>query len=182
MNYSLILTVHPCALFPHVRYLKPEPFEVIVERSTPIFEARRKAISRATQPISLILDADTVIPSEFLPRAIQKVEEGYTACTLYYAPDTQGHPPFGASLWNTEKLKQLYDYHVYVNDYKPVYERTMDDKGNDYYTIKNPHLCECLYMYRRLAENELYVFEDLTAEHARLRTYKQKQKINALEA
>ena len=165
LKYSLLLTIHPNRLFPHVRCLKPTPSEIIAERSTPLFEARRKTIIAATQPYSLVLDADTKIPNEFLERAYNKLLEGYLACSLYYSPDTQGHPPFGASLWLTSALKRLYDYPIYVRSYKPVYKRTEDEKGNDYYNITNPFQCECLYMWAKLGEKELSVFDDLTAEH-----------------
>jgi hypothetical protein len=148
-----------------VKYLIPAPAEFVIERSVPLFEARKRAIDRATQRLSLVLDADTIIPSEFLTSAMKKLQQGYAACTLRYANNIQDHPPFGASLWLTDTLKSLYDYDGYVREYKPVYQRTEDERGNDYYNITNPFLCECLYMYAKLQKHELYVFDDLLAEH-----------------
>jgi hypothetical protein len=135
-------------------------------------DARRKTIDEATMPLSLILDADTLLPSQFLPRGIKKLAEGFVACTLLYSPNTQGHPPFGASLWRTDKLKQLYDYQAYVRNYEPIYARTEDKKGNDSYKITNPLLCECLYMYAKLGPNELHVFTNLTAQHLKGKPFK----------
>lgn len=131
-------------------------------------QARRNVIERATQPFSLVLDADTRIPNQFITEAQQKLAEGYLACALNYSPDVQKHSPFGASFWVTAKLKQLYDYHVYVRNYKVIYEKTEDAQGNTFYNITNPFLCECKYMWSKLKPSELYVFEDLKAEHLKV--------------
>jgi hypothetical protein len=179
LKYSLLLVIHPAYLFPHVRYLDPTPSEIIVDRSTPMAQARRNVIERATQPFSLILDADTRIPNQFLTEAHQKLDEGYLACTLSYYPDTQGHPPFGASLWKTPVLKRLYDYHVYVKNYKREYSHTFDEKGNDRYEITNSFQCECRYMYGKLSPQELHVFADLSATH--LKGPRQKSFLNATQ-
>jgi hypothetical protein len=152
-------------IFPHVRSLNPPPAEIVVQRSTPQFEARRKTIDRAAQPYSLVLDDDTKIPNKFLTPAHEKLLEGHLACTLNYCPDIQKHPPFGASLWVTDTLKEVYDYQVYVQNYKPIYEKTEDTQGNTHYKITNPILCECRYMWSKLKPSELYIFEDLTAVH-----------------
>lgn len=152
-------------MFPHIRSLNPRPAEVVVDRSTPMAQARKNVIERATQPYCLVLDADTIIPNEFLVQAQQKLIEGYMACTLNYLPDVQGHPPFGASFWATTKLKELYDYHVYLQNYTPICEKTEDNKGNTAFTIKNPYICECRYIWAKLKPSELYVSEDLKAKH-----------------
>jgi hypothetical protein len=170
-KYSLLLTLHPYALFPHVRYLDPQPAQIVVDRSTPQFEARRRTIDRAAERFSLVLDADTRIPAGFVSRTLAKLDAGFSACTLRYAPDVQKHPPFGASLWHTETLQQLYDYQKYVRSYRPIYARSEDGKGNDRYDVINPFLCECLYMWPKLRARELYVFSDLAAEHLRPKVF-----------
>jgi hypothetical protein len=134
-------------------------------------QARRNVIKRATQPFSLVLDADTKIPNQFLTESLQKFSEGYLACTLSYFPDTQGHPPFGASFWVTTKLREIYDYHVYVQNYKVIYEKTENVQGNTFYTIKNPFLCECKHIWPKLKPSELYVFQNLKAIHMRKQYY-----------
>jgi hypothetical protein len=148
-----------------VRYLNPKSSQIVVDRSVPMADARKKTIDQAAMPFSLVLDADTILPAGFLSQAHEKLQEGAVTCTLRYAPDVQGHPPFGASLWRTNTLKRLYDYHIYVKSYRPVYSHTFDGKGNDRYENSNPMKCECLYMYSKLEPEELYVFSDLAAVH-----------------
>ncbi len=133
--------------------------------------ARKRVIAKAEQPLSLILDADTTIPNEFLKEAIQKLittTNKYQAATLMYADAIQDHPPFGASLWITKTLQELYDYQDYVDSYQPTYDRTEDSQGNIYFNIKNPRQCECKYMYSKLQKKELFVFQDLKATHHKL--------------
>jgi len=164
LKYSLLLAIHPKQLFPHVRQYQPAPAEIIVDRSNNPWQARRSVILKATQLFSLILDADTTVPNEFLTRAHERLRSGYLACTLMYDM-AQNHPPFGASLWQTRILQSIYDYDEYVQNYRLTMKRTVDDKGNDYYAPENPFLCECLYMYGKLKPAKLYVFPDLKAHH-----------------
>jgi hypothetical protein len=128
-------------------------------------QARRSVIDKAVEPLSLILDVDTEIPNRFITEGSQKLVAGYLACSLRYSPDVQKHPAFGASFWVTQKLKQLYDYHVYVQNYKPIRQKIEDGKGNDCYKITNPFLCECRYMWAKLKSSELYVFKNLKVVH-----------------
>lgn len=165
LKYSLLLIVPLDRKLPDFGYLTPQPTETIVDNTLGMANARRNVITKATMPFSLILDADTTIPQEFLSLSHKKLLEGYVATTLMYGNTRQNHPPFGASFWLTSKLKELYDYQKYQSEYKPIYERIEDDKGNDSYVITNHFLCECLYMYAKLAKCELYVFTHLSAKH-----------------
>ena len=120
--------------------------EVLVEREGSLREARRALAKKAISHLMLNLDADTLIPPQYLSWTRQ-LFEGHTklgAVALDYRPRAQGHLAFGTSVMPTQVMFELYDY-----------------PGK-----KEARTCECFYMWRKLfKEGWILATLPLHAEH-----------------
>lgn len=92
------------------------------------WEARRILLDHVETPFVLNLDADAILPVNFIDRALDSLrEEKVGAVALDYEVLT-GHLGFGSSLWKTELLKELYTW------------SGPSSRGR----------CECIYMWSKL--------------------------------
>jgi hypothetical protein len=120
--------------------------EVFTESKGSLPEARLIMARRALEPLILSLDADTLIPLEYLPQVVRlyKTHNGIGAVALDYFPKPQGHLAFGTSVMPTITFLETYDWPG------PELART----------------CECMYMWRRLtAAGKIVATLPMAAEH-----------------
>lgn len=94
-----------------------------------LYAARCRAIELCTEEFTLICDLDTRLPHQFVSDALNLLEKPDVAVVTvdYLYPNCQGHYAFGASMWKTQILKQLYN----------------QQRGS---------LCECLHMWNQVRQ------------------------------
>jgi hypothetical protein len=87
--------------------------ETYIREDLPMHEARKKAISLSKTKYTLCLDIDTILCEHCIFSALKTLEEnpkiGVVAAD-YNQPFTQGHLAFGASIWRTDVLQQIYKW------------------------------------------------------------------------
>ncbi len=76
----------------------------------PLNEARRKAILMVNTELTLILDADVILPKGYISKALELLKDEETVVVSIEYDRCVGHLPFGTSLWKTKWLKELYDW------------------------------------------------------------------------
>jgi hypothetical protein len=103
-----------------------------------MIEARKIGYHFVDTPYILNLDSDTILPENFIEYSLRLLEDKNVAMVAIDYKEPQGHYAFGASLWNTDILKKLYDY----------------------IGFKETRRCECLYMIDKL-RNAGYKLETL---------------------
>lgn len=106
--------------------------EIFIEENGTLSEARKVLADKAFAHFALNLDADTVIPWAF-PREALRILQGHSwvgAVALNYKPRPQSHPAFGCSVMPSHLMRGLYSW-----------------PGK-----KEADTCECIYMWRVLAE------------------------------
>jgi len=109
---------------------KLKPFTEKYHRtSLSMSDARSLGISMVKTPFTLNLDSDVILPEDFIPNALKKLENKDVVVVSIEYERIQGHLPFGPSLWKTEWLQKLYDW-----------------RG---WTEKMP-ICECIWMWNRV--------------------------------
>jgi cellulose synthase/poly-beta-1,6-N-acetylglucosamine synthase-like glycosyltransferase len=101
-------------------------------------EARKIGYHFVDTPYILNLDSDTILPENFVEYSLRLLEDKNVAMVAIDYKEPQGHYAFGASLWKTNILKNLYNY--------------IGFKENGY--------CECLHMFNR-AKSAGYRLETL---------------------
>lgn len=122
--------------------------DVYEKRSCTFWDARRWAYGRVLTELTLNLDADVILPSNFLWRAKSKLRDSVAAVSIFYADvgHCQGALEFGASLWRSDVLKDLYDF---------TWNKTLPGElvkvGEHAFASLNNGWCECTYMWRKLA-------------------------------
>jgi hypothetical protein len=126
--------------------------EIILEYGGEMWEARRRGIDKVTKPLTFCLDVDTRVTSKYVVDAAKLIFSGEAdaVATDYAPPYNQGHGAFGASVWNSRVLKDLYDYStVKTLGYKEVslgYFVNIFEKEKD--------ICECKYMKDKLINSK----------------------------
>jgi hypothetical protein len=122
--------------------------EILIESEGSLQDARVSLASRAQDDLILNLDADTLIPLKYLPRAIILFDRcvHIGALALDYYPEPQGHLAFGTSVMPRDLFLRSYDW-----------KGALESKA-----------CECLYMWRKLtALGWILSTLPLAAEHKR---------------
>jgi len=126
------------------RELKELPNVVYRQSEMCLSDARKTAISLVQDPFTLCLDADTVLPPEYISEALAMLEaDDRLACVALDYEVLQGHLAFGTSLWKTQILQGLYNWK------------------------ENRVCCECVHMWAR-ARNFGYkigTIEKMRAKH-----------------
>lgn len=120
---------------------------------TSFWFARRFGLEFVKTKYVLNLDVDTVLPSQYIEKAIEILETHpeVGAVALSYAdPYKQKHLAFGTSIWRTEQLKELYNWRL-----------AADQKFN---------VCECEYMWNKLEKKGMKV-ETLPLEATHLKEH-----------
>lgn len=122
--------------------------ELLTETKGSLPEARVSLARRAQAGLILNLDADTLIPLDYLSEAVRlfKAHNRVGAVALNYDPNPQGHLAFGTSVMP-----------------RWLFLRTYDWKGP-----AQGHGCECLHVWRRLtSEGWILATLPMAAEHKR---------------
>lgn len=105
--------------------------------------ARDILISKTRTTYTLNLDCFNILPIQYIDEALALLEQGKAeVCAIDYTKSI-GHYGFGTSIWQTELLKQIYDYPP-----KALKLKLQDKKGEHHifrYTI-----CECSYIWNKL--------------------------------
>jgi hypothetical protein len=109
--------------------------------------ARKLGYGDIRTPFTLNLDADTVLPPNFILDAQDLLESGSAAVVALDYEQLQGHYAFGASLWRSHLLKELYDYSSEL-----AMSNTLEKIGPSIYARLNNGWCECSYMWKKLLE------------------------------
>ena len=107
--------------------------------------ARKKGLEWVTTEFVVMLDVDTVLPKGFIDAALLVFSNhiNVVVVALDYEK-SQGHYAFGASIWRTEILKDLYDI----------------DPRKD--------LCECMQMWHKVQQSGFLIKTlNMRAEHLR---------------
>jgi hypothetical protein len=113
----------------------------------PMHSARKLGYGDVHTPYTLNLDADTVLPSNFILDALDLLESGSAAVVALDYELLQGHYAFGASLWRSHLLKELYDYSSEL-----AMSNTLEKIGPNIYARLNNGWCECSYMWKKLLD------------------------------
>lgn len=144
----------PCSTLPYVlrriqeiQDLNPGLIsEVLTETKGSLPEARVSMARQTQAALILNLDADTLIPVDYLSQAVRlfKTHKRVGALALNYSPNPQNHLAFGTSVMPTLLLLRTYDWKGYA------------ENGT----------CECLHMWRRLtSEGWILATLPMAAEH-----------------
>lgn len=111
------------------------------------YEARKIGYHHVTSPLTLNLDAFTILPQEYVDEALTLLSSKEAdCCAIDYEPSL-GHYGYGTSMWRTDILNKLYDY---VPKLMRVSNR--DSKGE--YHILEYSFCECNYMWNTLVTSK----------------------------
>jgi len=117
---------------------------LLFQKQVPMWEARRIGYEEVKTPLTLNLDADTILPNGYVLDSLNVLRNNSCdAVAIDYDPP-QGHYAFGASIWRTELLKKLYDYPP-----KAV-EKLIKVGEQEWITAFQNGFCECTYMWARL--------------------------------
>jgi len=120
------------------------PNTLLFQRQVPMWEARRIGYEEVRTPLTLNLDADTILPNGYVLDSLNVLRKNSCdAVAIDYDPP-QGHYAFGTSIWRTELLKKLYDYPP-----KAV-EKLIKVGEQEWITAFQNGFCECTYMWARL--------------------------------
>lgn len=123
------------------------------DQNTSFWFARRFGLEFVKTKYVLNLDVDTVLPPEYIEKAIEILETHpeVGAVALDYAyPYKQNHLAFGTSIWRTKQLKELYDWRL-----------TSDQPFG---------VCECKYMWTKVEAKGMKV-ETLPMEAKHLKEH-----------
>jgi len=93
----------------------------------PLGRSRRFLIGRVQTEFTLNLDADVLLPKNFVKKSLKKFEDPKVAVVALDYENLQGHLAFGPSIWRTEILQKLYDWE-----------------------FRKTKKCECVYMWRKV--------------------------------
>jgi len=132
-----ILTKYPVIVIDSGGGEKLKEFaRVYIEKDVHLWDARKIGYSYASEPYILNLDADIVLPKNYIERAIRILEgmEIMGAVSVFFETinRNRGMLEYGCSVWKTEILKQLYDW-------------------------KGQGPCECFYMWDKLQQEGLLI-------------------------
>ena len=106
------------------------------------WKARKEGLKRVESEYVLNLDADTILPEDYIEEAIHLLNvnpQVYAVALDYQFPFTQGHLAFGTSVWRTEVLRRLYNF----------------EPGDQ---------CECIYMWNKI-QGHLMTIKGMEAIH-----------------
>lgn len=93
----------------------------------PLGRSRKFLIGRVQTEITLNLDADVLLPKNFVKESLKKFEDPKVAVVALDYENLQGHLAFGPSIWRTEILQKLYDWE-----------------------FRKTRKCECIYMWGKV--------------------------------
>jgi cellulose synthase/poly-beta-1,6-N-acetylglucosamine synthase-like glycosyltransferase len=112
----------------------------------PLGNSRKFLIGRVQTEFTLNLDADVLLPKNFVKESLKKFEDPEVAVVALDYENPQGHLAFGPSIWRTEILQKLYDWQKLLKRKK----------------------CECIHMWSKV-QRAKYRVETLgmSAKHVR---------------
>lgn len=100
----------------------------------PLGRSRRYLIRLVQTEFTLNLDADVVVPKQFINESLKKFKDPKVAVVALNYEKPQSHLAFGPSIWRTDVLKKLYDYN----------------------SLKS-RPCECVYIWNKVHEADLKI-------------------------
>lgn len=107
--------------------------DVFIAQESPLPFARRFALALTNTKYVLCLDSDVILPQRYVPEALSKLNAYNDIAAVALDYDVmRGHLSMGTSIWRTEVLRKLYDWHM---------------------TNKQTDVCECAYMWKKLREH-----------------------------
>lgn len=116
-----------------------------IKQDLQMWEARKLGYTEVETTFTLNLDCDVIVSLAYIKNALQLLRDNKAeAVSIHFAPVKTGHLEFGASIWNTEVLRKLYDYPP-----KPV-EKLIKVGKQEWVTAFQHGFCECSYMWRKL--------------------------------
>jgi hypothetical protein len=121
--------------------------QTYIRREMPFWSARKLGYEKTQAPLTLNLDADVIVPLDYVNKAMRLLEKDADAVSIFYEDvgHCQGALEYGASMWKSEDLRRLYDFSMTrVSDGKLV------KVGSHAYSTLNHGWCECTYMFRKL--------------------------------
>lgn len=120
--------------------------DVLFEWKGSLSEARRSLLARAKAPFVFNLDADSLVPIDYVRQALDvfKLSSRVGAVALDYFPESQGHLAFGTSIMRKDVMKKVYSWE----------------------NMHDSEMCECMHVWRSIyAHNLLVATLPLWAEH-----------------
>ena len=135
--------------------------DVYIQKDVSMREARMIGYKNVKTDLILNLDDDTIIPIEFIINGIKMfIDNNVGAVTIDYEK-SQGHYIFGASIWNTEVLLELYNF-------PEIITKLVEVEPQKWLTMSNRPYCECLFMWSKLRlANKKLVPLSYKAKHLR---------------
>jgi hypothetical protein len=109
-----------------------------------LWEARQFGFDYAATPYILNLDADTILPLEYVLGALKLLNENKADAVAIDYETLQGHYAFGTSIWKAPTLRKLYDFPP------PAVDKLISIGQGQWVTAFQNGFCECTYMWRRL--------------------------------
>lgn len=120
-----------------------------IKKDVKLPNARMIGYDLTTTKYVMNLDSDVVIPEGYIDKAISLLESGAFAVSIFYedVEHCQGALEYGISIWNTEKVRKLYDFSfdMIVGDIVKI--------GPQTYSSLVSGWCECTYMWRKIKDN-----------------------------
>jgi len=112
-------------------------------------DARKFGYSFLQTPYVLNLDADVIIPNNYIEDALKilKSNDKNVAVSIFYENimHCQGALEYGISIWKSDILKNLYDF-----SFNKTLDRNIYKVGDNIYSTLNNGWCECNYMWRKI--------------------------------
>lgn len=122
---------------------------IYLKKNVSLWEARRIAYRCVSEPYTLNLDSDVVVPTLYIVSALRIMEmhKNVGAVSIFYNKinRNRGVLEYGCSIWRSKLLKELYDY-----------------------VPKVGRICECVYMWNKL-QRAGYLIETLCMRARHLR-------------
>ena len=104
------------------------PYKNYLHINVSMAKARSIGYAYVNTPYTLNLDIDTILPDQFIEDALNILAFCKEVAVVALDYDKlQGHLAFGTSLWRSDVLKKLYDFHI----------------------VKT-NICECAYMWSKV--------------------------------
>ena len=131
---------------------------IYVQQKLSMLEARQLGYSLANEDYILNLDADMIIPLNFIPSAKKILQNNPNVGAVSLLHRKNGkmivHLTFGCSLWKKELLQKFYDYNPQkIADNNQVICVNPSSENKKYVIVDCPFHCECVYMWSQLAFN-----------------------------
>lgn len=116
---------------------------IYIKKDIPEWEARQLGYTKVTTPFTLNLDVHNILPEKYVAEAISLLESNIAeVCAIDYE-ESIGHYGFGTSIWNTETLREVYDYPP------KALELAIQETKTHVHMYKYS-ICECTYIWNKL--------------------------------